>query len=467
MIDLIVRNATVVNADGRQQLDVAVHDGKIVALGHGSALPVANHEVDAGGLYLLPGVIDSHVHVRDPGRTEREDFATATRAAASSGVTTICEMPIATPSVHNPQILADRISIVQPKAYTDFAFYGGAADDNRGEIQSLANAGVIAFKTFRTAVPVGREKEFIGLCCPDPGAYYVVLQETAKTGRPAAIHAEDEYILKRLADDLKAVNDNGPMSHSRARPPVVEEASVAQSIALARAAKAWLHVVHVSSPYSVDIIRQARAMGVKVTCETCPPYLFLTDDDLAKHGPYAKTNPPVRNEELVEEMWQRVANGDIDIIGTDHSPFLASEKEPHWDNMWAAPPGAPGIEILVPLMLTAVAYGRISLERMVSVLSYNTAQIFGLAGRKGIIAVGADADFILVDQSAEGRIDVNKWESKSRVTARLWHGKQTRGEVVSTYVRGKLVGHRGHVIGEAGWGRFVAPTPRVVERPFI
>ncbi|MFN5060579.1 MAG: amidohydrolase family protein, partial [Chloroflexota bacterium] len=152
MIDLIIRNATVVNADGRQQLDVAVHNGKIVALGRGSALPDAQQEVDAGGLYLLPGVIDSHVHVRDPGRTEREDFATATRAAAVSGVTTICEMPIATPSVHNPQILADRISIVQPKAYTDFAFYGGAADDNRGEIQALANAGVIAFKTFRTAV---------------------------------------------------------------------------------------------------------------------------------------------------------------------------------------------------------------------------------------------------------------------------------------------------------------------------
>jgi allantoinase len=467
MIDLIIRNATVVNADGRQQVDVAVHDGRIVALGKGSILPAASHEVDAGGLYLLPGAIDSHVHVREPGRTEREDFATATRAAAVSGITMLCEMPISSPSVHNPQVLADRIAAVKPKVYTDFALYGAAAADNVADIASLANAGIIAFKTFRTAVPAGREKEFIGLCCPDPGDFYTVLQATGKTGLPAAIHAEDEYILARLARDLKAQNDNGPMSHTRARPPVVEEASVAQSIALARAANAWLHVVHVSSPYSVDLIRAARDMGIKVTCETCPPYLFLTDEDLEKHGPYAKTNPPVRNEELVEAMWQRVARGDIDIIGTDHSPFLASEKEVGWDNMWAAPPGAPGIEILVPLMLTAVAYGRISLERMVALISANTAHLFGMQGRKGVIAVGADADFMLIDLAAEGRIDVNTWESKSRVTARLWHGRQTRGAVVGTWVRGKQVGAHGKVVGEAGWGCFVAPNPVIKERPFF
>ena len=248
---------------------------------------------------------------------------------------------------------------------------------------------------------------------------------------------------------------------------MVEEACVAQSIALARAANAWLHIVHVSSPYSVDLIRQARAAGVKVTCETCPPYLFLTDADLVTHGPYAKTNPPVRAESFVEAMWERVARGDIDIIGTDHSPFLANEKEVGWENMWAAPPGAPGIEILVPLMLTAVANGRISLERLVAVLSANSAAIFGVQGRKGVIAVGADADFMLVDMAAEGQIDVTTWQSKSRVTARLWHGRQTRGAVVSTYVRGQQVSHYKQITGQAGWGQFVAPTPRVPEIPLV
>ena len=467
MLDLVIRNATVVNADGRQRVDIAVHDGKIVALGRGDAMPKTTNTVDAGGLFLLPGAIDSHVHVRDPGRTDREDFGTATRAAAISGITMICEMPIASPSVHNPQILAERIAIVQPSAYVDFAMYGGAASDNLDEIPALANAGIISFKTFRTAIPVGREKEFIGLCCPDPGAFLHVLLHTAKTGRPAAVHAEDEYILAQIANELKAAGDNGPTSHGRARPPVVEEACVAQSIALARAANAWLHIVHVSSPYSVDLIRQARAAGVKVTCETCPPYLFLTDADLVTHGPYAKTNPPVRAESFVEAMWERVARGDIDIIGTDHSPFLANEKEVGWENMWAAPPGAPGIEILVPLMLTAVANGRISLERLVAVLSANSAAIFGVQGRKGVIAVGADADFMLVDMAAEGQIDVTTWQSKSRVTARLWHGRQTRGAVVSTYVRGQQVSHYKQITGQAGWGQFVAPTPRVPEIPLV
>ena len=135
--------------------------------------------------------------------------------------------------------------------------------------------------------------------------------------------------------------------------------------------------------------------------------------------------------------------------------------------MWAAPPGAPGIEILVPLMLTAVAYGRISLERMVALISTNTAHLFGMQGRKGVIAVGADADFMLIDLAAEGRIDINTWESKSRVTARLWHGRQTRGAVVGTWVRGKQVGDHGKVVGEAGWGCFVAPNPVIKERPFF
>jgi dihydroorotase-like cyclic amidohydrolase len=210
MLDLIIRNATVVNADRRHQLDVAVRDGRIVALGQSADFAPAHTTIDAAGLYLLPGAIDSHVHVRDPGRTEREDFATATRAAAVSGITMICEMPIASPSVHNAQTLADRISVVQPKAYIDFALYGGAAADNINELPALANAGIISFKTFRTAVPPGREKEFIGLCCPDPGEFYRVLQVTAKTGRPAAIHAEDEYILAVLATHLKAAGDNGP-----------------------------------------------------------------------------------------------------------------------------------------------------------------------------------------------------------------------------------------------------------------
>jgi allantoinase len=466
MLDVIIKNATVVNADGRRQLDVAIKDGIIVAIGMASTFAEALEVIDAGGLHLLPGAIDSHTHVRDPGRSDREDFASATRAAAVSGVTMLCEMPIAAVSTHSAQTLADRIDAVRDRLYTDYALYGGAADDNREHIAALGNAGIIGFKTFRTAVPPGREKEFIGLCCPDPGAFFTVLKETAKTGLPHAIHAEDEYILSRLAEDYKRTGDLGPISHTKARPPVVEEASVAQSIALARAAGAWLHIVHVSSPYSIDLITQARANGVKVTCETCPPYLFLTDADIELHGPYAKTNPPIRDESFVEGMWDRVARGDVDIIGTDHSPFLASEKEPGWSNMFSAPPGAPGIEILVPLLLTAVGYGRITLERMVSVVSTNTANMFGLRGRKGVIAVGADADLILVDLAAEGRIDVNQWQSKSRVTARLWHGRQTRGAVVRTLVRGKTVALNGTVVGELGWGRFVAPNPRPYERPF-
>lgn len=456
--ELLITGGTVVTPAGEERLDIAVAGGRIAALSLPGASPAAAERIDATGLVVLPGVIDTHTHLRDPSRNEREDFASGTAAAAAGGITTLLEMPVSSPSVHTADILRARVAIAEPKAYIDFGLYGGAAGDNLGDIAGLAAAGVCAFKSFRTRTPAGREPEFKGICCPDPADYFRALQAVASTGLAAAVHAEDAWLIDGLSADLRASGENGPLSHPRARPAIVEEASVAQCLALARAAGARLHIVHCSSPHSVDLITAARRAGQPVTVETCPQYLFVTDALFERHGPYAKTNPPLRPAELVAGLWERLQRGEIDFVCSDHSPFLAEEKEPHWNDMWAVPPGAPGLEALVPLMLTAAADGRLTLAQLAALTSGNAARIFGLQPRKGVIRAGADADFTIVSLDGESRMDTSRWKTRAQGTARMWDGLPLRGRVTHTVVRGRTVARNGEVVGAPGWGRFIAPA---------
>lgn len=454
--ELVIRGGTLVAPGGRLRAGVAIAGGRIVAVGPDESLPDAREAIDASGLLVLPGVIDTHTHARDPSRNEREDFETATAAAAAGGITTILEMPISTPSVHSRETLEARAAAVAPKAHVDFGLYGGAAGDNLDEIAGLAAAGAVGYKTFRTPVPVGREREFIGLCAPDAGEYLKALERVAETGLVGAVHAEDPQILARRAVDLQAAGDREPMSHARWRPEVVERSSVAQSLELARAAGARIEIAHCSTPGTVDLVNRARADGVAATVETCPHYLFLTQEAIAVFGPFAKINPPLRSAEEVAGLWERVRAGEVDVIGSDHSPFLVEEKEPFWDDMWSALPGAPGLESLLPLMLTAAAEGRITLEQVVALTSANAARIFGLAA-KGTIAAGADADLVLVDATRRDTIDTSRWLTRSRGTARIWDGRPVTGAVVRTILRGRTVYADGRLAGQPGWGQFVRP----------
>lgn len=454
--ELVIRGGTVVTPSGRLRVGVAIAEGRIVAVGPDGSLPDAAEVIDATGLLVLPGVIDTHTHARDPSRDEREDFETATAAAAAGGITTILEMPISTPSVHSRRTLEARVAAVAPKARVDFGLYGGAAGDNLDEIAGLAAAGAVGYKTFRTPVPVGREQEFVGLCAPDAGDYLRALERVAETGLVGAVHAEDPQILARRAADLQTAGDREPMSHARWRPEVVERSSVAQSLELARAAGARIEIAHCSTPGTVGLVTRARADGVAATVETCPHYLFLTQEAIGEFGPFAKINPPLRSAEQVAGLWERVRAGEVDVIGSDHSPFLVEEKEPFWADMWSALPGAPGLESLLPLMLTAAAEERITLEQVVALTSANAARIFGLAA-KGSISAGADADLVLVDVTRPQTIDTSRWLTRSRGTARIWDGRPVRGAVVRTILRGRTVYADGRLVGELGWGRFVRP----------
>ena len=455
-VDLVINGATLVLPDGARRAGIAIDEGRVVGIAPDDDLPDARDRMDATGLHVLPGVIDTHTHARDPSIDAREDFATATAAAAAGGITTILEMPISTPSVHSPATFERRVEIVSPKAHVDFGLYGGAAGDNLAEIEGLAAAGVVGYKTFRTPVTVGREQEFIGLCAPDAADYFAALREVAKTGLVGAVHAEDAQMLAGNQRDLLAAGDRAPLSHARWRPEVVELASVAQSIELALAAGARLQLAHCSTPTALGLAAAARHRG-PVTVETCPHYLFLTEADIERHGPFAKINPALRSRESVEGMWAGIAAGQVDVIGSDHSPFLVDEKAPFVDDMWGALPGAPGLESLLPLMLTAVADGRLSLDQVAALTSGNAARIYGLRD-KGEVRVGADADLAVVDLAHDGTIDTGTWLTRSRATAGIWHGRRVRARVTTTIVRGRIVFGDGVAIGPRGWGRLVRPA---------
>jgi len=454
--ELVITGGTLVTPDGTRRGGLAVSDGRIVAVGADGDLPEGRDRVDATDLMLLPGVIDTHVHARDPSVDAREDFASATAAAAVGGITTILEMPISTPSVHDRASFEARHAIVAPKAHVDFGLYGGAAGDNLDTIEEQAAAGAVAFKTFRTAAPAGREREFVGLCAPGPADYRRALERIARTGRVSAVHAEDPTMLAEAAVALQAAGDRGPLSHARWRPEIVELVSAAECLALARETGARLELAHCSTPRAVDLASRARDEGVAVTVETCPHYLFLTEADLARHGPFAKINPALRSGEAVAGLWERLVRGEVDVIGSDHSPFLVEEKAPYADDLWGALPGAPGLEAMLPLLLTAVAEGRLTWARLAAVTSGNAARIFGL-GSKGALRVGADADVVLVDPVRAWTIDTDRWLTRSRGTAAIWDGRPVTGAPVATFVRGRAVARDGALVGDRGWGRLVRP----------
>lgn len=455
--DLVIRGGTIVTAEGERRGGLAIQNGRIVAVDRDDAMPEARETLDATGLHVLPGLIDTHVHLRDPGKIEREDWFTGTQAAAAAGVTTILEMPIAIPPVHTAAILRDRAAHVQPRSIVDFALYAGASGENLDEIEAMAADGAIAFKTFRTNPVKGREREFTGICCPDAGQMLEVMERTARTGLLHVVHAEEQQILNVTEERARRTGRHDGRVHALARPEIAETASVAQCVALAHATGTRLQIAHMSSAAALGIIARAKDAGIKVTAETCPHYLMFTEDALAQWGPYAKCNPPLRSQETQDRLWDAVRSGVIDVVGTDHSPFLVEEKAPFADNIWGAPPGIPGLEEFLPLLLTAVHRERLSLADLARLTCEKPARLFGLWPRKGTLAVGADADVVLVDMRAERVHDHRMLYTKSRDTALMYDGMRMRGLPVATFVRGRAVMRDGRITGEAGWGRWIKP----------
>ncbi len=455
--DRLISNGTIVTAAATYAANLAVRNGHIAAILAPGEHAAAAETIDATGLHILPGLIDTHVHLRDPGRPEREDFTTGTSAAAAGGVTTILEMPISEPPVNSAEILIRRAALVQPRALVDFGLYGAAGRENIAAIAEQAQAGAVAFKTFLHGAPPGREHEFFGLCCTDDGILPEIMEAVAKTGLRHCFHCENDAMLEHRIAALRAAGRRDPLAHAESRPPVVEDAAVALVLALAEEIGGPVQIVHLSSPRSARWLQAARNHGLDVTVETCPQYLFLDQSALERHGAFAKCNPALRTPQEVAALWDAVQAGIIDVIGSDHSPYVAEEKERGQDDIFNTPAGVPGLETTLPLLLTAVQAGRLSLQQLVQLTSANAARIFHLPG-KGQIALGYDADFTLVDLKASWRFDHRHCHTKARSCMRLWDGTQLQGRVIGTLVRGVSVFREGQIVAQPGHGRWVRPV---------
>jgi len=441
-VDLIVRNGTVVTSRGRGAWDVAASDGRVVAIAaRGTLSLAADHEVDATGRFVLPGVIDGHVHFRDPGLVHKEDMESGSRAAVMGGVTTVLDMPNTLPPTDSVARARDKAARVEGRAWCDVGLIGLVAGGSLDELSPMAGSGlVVGFKAF-LGTTTG------DLSRPTDGALLDAMRVVASVGMRLGVHAEDEEVIAHETARLRAAGRTDPLAHVESRPVIAEVESVQRVGLFAAHTGCPVHVFHVTSRQGLDMVDRWRSEGVDMTTEATPQHCFLGAEDMATQGARLRINPPVRHraEGHGEALLAGLASGRVTGIGTDHSPHTREEKL--HDDIWRSVSGFTGVETAVPLFLThAVRARRMTLEQYVRASSEGLARAWGLYPRKGDIRVGADADLTIIDLDAQGVIREADLHGRSDLTP--FEGQPTTGRPVATIVRGRAVMLDGQLMGE-------------------
>jgi allantoinase len=447
IVDLVIRNGDVVAPSGRERCDLLIHDGKIAGRTRAGEAE-GESIIDASGLAVLPGGVDPHVHMMDPGLTEREDFPTGTAAAAVGGVTTIVEHHRSLPFVLDAKILTEKAAYLSSRSRIDFALFGGGHPDNVGELRAMWRAGAACFKVFTCNlhdVPAVLS-----------GRMLTLFKEVASFDGLCLVHAEDEFITAENEEQLRAAGRRDARVVPEWRSKEAEQVAVNTVALLARITGCRVIIAHASHPEILELVGYHRDRGARLMVESCPQYFHLTEDEIEEWGPYHKFTPPARSAADRDEMWVRLEDGEVDMVCADHAPSTREQKDPGRSDIWAAPFGVPGVETNLQMMLTGVADGRVSLERLVAARSETPARAYRLYPRKGHLGVGADADLTLVDLNAE--TTVRDEDVVAKVGWSPFAGRKVRGVVVRTFVRGRLTAEDGHAVVDPGWGRFL-PGP--------
>ena len=445
-VDIVIKNGLMVLPSGITQGSLVIDDGKIIGILK-SGEPKADRVIDATGKVVLPGMVDMHVHLRDPGFPEREDFESGTRAAAAGGVTTVIDMPNTLPATVTLKAFNEKKAIADGKSIVDFAFIGGAGEVPHSDMVDLANAGATAFKSFLIA----RFKE---LAASDY-TLYKHMQLLAELDRPLLVHAENGDLVDKFMEEAVASGRTDPMAHCDFRPDIAEIEAVMRCITLAAQTDCHLHICHISSGGTVDILEWAQSIDQLVTGETSTNYLLFTKEAMNERGPYAKVDPPLRSKDDQLRLWEGLNDGTIDVLASDHAPYTKEEKEKGFDNIYDAPSGGVVIETSLPLMLNAVNKDMIGLERLVEVFSTNPAMMNGLYPMKGDLMLGSDADIVIADMNMPFHIKGENLKTIQKITP--YEGMKGTGMPVMTLVRGQVVYEDGQVIGKPGYGIFQRP----------
>lgn len=412
--DTILKGATIVNHDGIGSRDIGIRNGRIEAIGSLSAHS-AGEVIDCTGLHILPGVVDSQVHFREPGLEHKEDLETGSLAAVLGGVTSVFEMPNTKPLTTSAETLEDKIRRGRHRMHCDFAFWVGGTRDNAKDVAELERlpgaAGIKVFMGSSTG----------NLLVEDDEGVRSILKNTR---RRAAFHSEDEFRLKDR-ENLRVEGD--PSSHPVWRDEIAALQCTQRLVRIARETGARIHVLHISTAEEIDFLQAHKDVA---TCEATPHHLTLSADEYATLGNLIQMNPPVRDKRHRDGVWKGIDQGIVDVLGSDHAPHTLEEKQKPYP---ASPSGMTGVQTLVPIMLDHVNAGRLSLERFVDLSSHGPNRIFGMA-RKGRIAVGYDADLTIVDMKHRETITHEQAGSKAGWTP--YHGKTVTGWPVGTFVRG-------------------------------
>ena len=424
--ELVLSGGTVHTPGGAVIADVAVRDGRIIGIG---SYPDAARRIDCTGLDVLPGVIDSQVHFREPGLEHKEDLETGSRAAVMGGITAVFEMPNTNPNTDTLMRVHDKLERAHHRMYCDHAFYVGATAENAGELGELervpGTAGVKIFMGASTGSLLVAEDEQLA-------------RVLANGSRRVAIHAEDEA---RMNERKGERIEGDPSSHPVWRDDESAMRATRRILGLARAARRPIHILHVTTPAELELIAQHRDIA---TCEVTPQHLTLAAEDAyPRLGTYAQMNPPIRSAAHRDGLWHWLRQGVPDVIGSDHAPHTKEEKAKAYP---ASPSGMPGVQTLLPLMLDHVAKGRMTLERLIDMTSAGVQRVFGLVG-KGRIAVGYDADFTVIDR--KGRFTMTDDWIESRCGWSPYTGMELDGRVVGTVVRGHMAMWEGQLSNQA------------------
>ena len=447
---------SVYGPDGPLEADVYINDGVITRVEAGGAAPDSAALIDARGMYVLPGAIDVHVHSRDPGFPDKEDFGTLTEAAAMGGVTTVLDMPNTVPGVDSAGVLEAKAALAHAKSRVDFGLWGLIRSSSTADqLEALAEAGAIGFKAYLGyAFSVGNKQVLQMLDLDDPdleappdyGTLARLAPVIAQLGLPLAIHAEDPTVLAAFRRPLETYADL-----MESRPAEAEAVAISAAAAIAKESGVRLHVAHLSSALGLRAAEDAMRSGVSLTLETCPQYLWLTEDDFLQVGTSMKVFPPVRTAADRDALVEGAASGVIRIVATDHAPHTDEEKSRSLDE---APSGSPGVQMLyVSSLELAKRLGDVSLApRWVS---EGPASLAGLQETKGFIAPGFDADIVIVDPNRKTLVTPALMKSRQKHSA--LDGKEFGFAVRDVFVRGQAVVREGTRVGRPG-GRLVRPA---------
>jgi len=449
VLDLVVRGGRVVTPEGVHDLELGILAGKIVRLAPEVTDPT-QAELDAAGRYVFPGIIDAHVHFNEPGRTEWEGLAYGSLALAAGGGTCFFDMPLnSEPPVLDAAGLRTKRELAEQQSCVDFALWGGLVPGNLDKLAGLRDAGAIGLKAFMSNSGIDSFPRV------DAKSLHEGMRRAAKLGLLVAVHAEDDALAAKFTAEQKAKGRKDAKAWLASRPVEVELAAIRQAIEFAGETGCALHIVHVSSPEGVALITEARGLRVDVTAETCSHYLLLNDQDVAKLGAPAKCAPPIRDEKRRVALWQELRAGNIQTVGSDHSPSPPDMKtSKDFFEIWG---GIAGVQHGFQLLMNECAEtADQDLPRLAAVLARNVARRFRLDTRKGLLTEGRDADFTLVEFGPKRTIKADELWTRHRISPYV--GRANRTRVSHTYVRGCPVWADGGVASGSPKGQFLRPA---------